>query len=214
VSTLPSYHVAPMPEGWQHNSPKDWNWAELPSLPPFILADGSTLARQQTQVRVCYSGYALYVHFDCTDDDIWGTYTKRGSPIYDEEVVEVFIAAGHDIPTRYFEFEVSPYGVLFDCVITNPSRHPEEPYDVDERWNAEGLEWYAEAYPEKQHWWATLILPWHALGGYQAVWRANFYRIERSQRSGTELSCWSPTFSKSFHVPARFGILVFENIIA
>ena len=101
------------------------------------------------------------------------------------------------------------------CIITNPSRHPEKPYDVDERWNAEGLEWYAEAYPEKQHWWAwaTLILPWHALGGYQAVWRANFYRTERSRSKGTELSCWSPTFSKSFHVPARFGTLLLENII-
>jgi hypothetical protein len=205
--TLPFYQIPKIPIGWQAQNTTAWNWQELSPLSPLILADGSGLAKQQTQVRLCYSSTHLYVRFDCDDDDIWGTYTKRDDPIYDEEVVEVFIAAGTETPTRYFEFEVSPYGVVFDCIITNPSVHSHEPYDVDETWNAEGLEWFADNNPETQSWWAILIIPWEAVGGYHETWRANFYRIERSRKSGTEFSCWSRTLSKSFHVPSRFGKL-------
>ena len=204
---LPSYQVPKCPLGWQTLAITEWQWQDLPSLPPFVLADGSSLAKQQTQVRVCYSSKHLYVRFDCQDDDIWGTYQKRDDPIYDEEAVEVFIAAGDETPTRYLEFEVSPFGVLFNCVITNPSLHSHESYDVDETWNAEGLEWFARVHPEQQRWWAILVIPWGAIGGCHESWRANFYRIERSQKSGTEFSCWSATLAESFHVPARFGTL-------
>jgi hypothetical protein len=185
------------------------SWSLISTLTPFILADGSGLAKQQTQVRVAYSQQAFYVRFDCEDDDIWGTHTKRDDPLYDEEVVEVFIASGAETPTRYFEFEVSPYGVLFDCIITNPAfqSNSKQLYDVDESWNAEGLEWYAGICLEKQQWWAVLNIPWQDIGGFHTIWRANFYRIERSRKSGTEFSCWSATLSESFHVPARFGRL-------
>jgi Carbohydrate family 9 binding domain-like len=210
MNHFPADTVLPIPRDWQHTSVKDWNWSSVPALSAFILVDGSSPATQQTQVRLVYSSEALYVRFDCADDDIWGTYTKRDDPLYDEEVVEVFIAAGTEIPSRYFEFEVSPYGVLFDCTIYNPSGLPGEHFVVDETWNAEGLEWYAVASPETQRWWAILVIPWRDMGGFSHVWRANFYRIERSRCSGTELSCWSATFAEGFHVPARFGLLRLE----
>jgi Carbohydrate-binding family 9 len=213
-ASLPSYQVPRLPLEWQAGAVTEWNWRELPALSPLALTDGSGLAQQQTQVRVCYSGDALYVRFDCEDDDIWGTYKNRDDPLYEEEVVEVFIAPGEEAPTRYFEVEVSPYGVVFDCIITNPSPQPtpEQPYDVNETWNAERLESFTVVHPEQQSWWAILKIPWSDMGGYQEVWRANFYRIERSRQRGTEFSCWSPTLSKSFHKPERFGTLRLERI--
>ncbi|MEZ4835614.1 MAG: hypothetical protein R2873_27085 [Caldilineaceae bacterium] len=68
---------------------------------------------------------------------------------------------------------------------------------------------------------ATLVLPsadlpWMAIAPARekpAVWRANFYRIERPREGRsvhpTEFSCWSPTLTEpaDFHRPARFGIL-------
>lgn len=208
----PSYHVPKLSAAWQTRAVTEWNWQELALLSPLILADGSGLAKQQTEVRLCSSEEYLYVRFDCDDDDIWGTYTKRDDPLYDEEVVEVFIASGDSAPNRYFEFEVSPYGVLFDCIITNPGLRPtlRQPYDVDEKWNAEGLEWFASIASEQQ-WWAMLKIPWSDIGGKHDLWRANFYRIERSRKSGTEFSCWSPTLSESFHEPERFGMLQLEE---
>jgi Carbohydrate-binding family 9 len=205
---LPSHLVPRVPEDWSVQPFDIEAWSGIPALSPFILADGSGAAKQQTQVRLAYSSEALYVCFDCQDDDIWGTYTKRDDPIYDEEVVELFIAPGTETPHHYFEFEVSPNSVLFDCKITNPSGHYDDHLLVDKAWNAEGLEWHAKTSPERQQWWAFLKIPWQDISGFHGEWRANFYRIERSRKSGTELSCWSPTFSTSFHVPAYFGRLI------
>lgn len=204
--------ISPVPKPWLNQEPVDWAWHELDSLPPFILNDGSKPATQQTQVRLCYSSTHLYIRFDCTDDDIWGTYSQRDEPIYEEEVVEVFIAPGNGTPQQYFEFEISPKGVLFDCKIYNPSGFYDDRLEVDVSWNAEGVVWHAESMPEKQRWWAMLVIPWQAIGGFQEVWRANFYRIERSHQSGTEYSSWSPTHRPDmFHVPGKFGTLYCQN---
>ena len=48
--------------------------------------------------QVCYNQQALFVRFDCDDRDIWGISTQRDDPIYDEEVVEVFIGPGEATP--------------------------------------------------------------------------------------------------------------------
>lgn len=204
----PTFAVPRVPVTWLSKQILDWPWPELPSLEDFRLSVDDVVARQQTQVRLCHDERALFVRFDCQDDDIWGTYMQRGDPLYEQEVVEVFIAPGHEAPTTYFELEVSPKGVLFECIITHSAS--EAHYNVDETWRAKGVQWFSEASP-KQSWWAVLVIPWQALGGYHEVWRANFYRIERSRRSGTEYSCWSATLSPSFHVPSRFGTLMLSS---
>src|SRR5262245_3506997 len=119
-NSLPHLRVPRTPSGWR--SADDLAaWESLPALPPFVLADGSQPAIQQTVTRICYDQDALYVRFDCQDRDIWGTYMRRDASIYDEEVVEVFIAPGSAAPARYYEFEVSPNGVLLDALIDNPT---------------------------------------------------------------------------------------------
>ncbi|MCX6044113.1 MAG: carbohydrate-binding family 9-like protein, partial [Chloroflexi bacterium] len=97
-----------------------WDWTGATTLPPFILANGRGPAIQQTVTQVCYNQQALFVRFDCDDRDIWGTGTKRDDPIYDEEVVEVFIGPGEATPVDYYEFEVSPNGVMLDLTVHNP----------------------------------------------------------------------------------------------
>jgi hypothetical protein len=212
MKALPKCHVSPARETWLRQESAQWPWNELEPLSTFILNDGVAAAKQQTLVRLCYSGQHLYIRFDCADDDIWGTYTKRDDPIYEEEVVEVFIAPGIDTPQRYFEFEVSPKGVLFDCKIYNPSGFYDDKLEVDESWNAEGVAWSTSINLERQGWWAILEIPWQAIGGFHEQWRVNFYRIERSQQSGTEYSAWSPTLMPNmFHVPGKFGLLVCQN---
>lgn len=198
-----------VPSAWTKQTFTDWPWLELTPLSPFVESESSVLAKQQTRVRLCYGGQHLYVRFDCDDDDIWGNYTERDDPIYNEEAVEFFIAPGVETPQRYFEFEVSPRGVLFDCQIYNPSGFYDEKLEVDVSWNAEGVMWHAEINAEEQRWWAILVIPWQSIGGFQETWRANFYRIERSSKTGTEFSAWSPTLRPTmFHVPGRFGFLM------
>lgn len=208
----PRLQVPQAPEAWDKTGQlSHWDWQDVPALPPFILADGSGPAEQQTVARVCCDERALYVRFDCEDRDIWGTYTQRDQPIYDQEVVEVFIAAGEEDPVRYYEFEVSPNGVLFDAAIYNPTSERHDMV-VNVAWNCKGLKWRAERDDARHHWWAILIIPWQAIkppGDLPTLWRANFYRIERPRDAAPEFSGWSPTMTEpaDFHKPAYLGML-------
>jgi hypothetical protein len=213
--SLPRVPVPPVPQNWDSEAdPAAWDWGDVPALSPFILADGSGPALQQTAARVCCDAQALYARYDCADRDIWGTYTRRDEPIYDQEVVELFLAPGEMPPVRYFEFEVSPNGVLLDAKVYNPtSQRPE--LEVDISWNCPGLRWRAGRDDTANRWWAILVIPWEAVappGKLPPVWRANFYRIERPHDAAPEFSCWSPTMTDpaDFHKPAYFGVLELE----
>jgi len=187
-----------------------WSWEDIPPLPPFLLADGSGPALQQTRTRLCWDDAALHVRFDCEDRDAWGTCQRRDDPVYEEEAVEVFLAPGAADPTRYFEFEVSPLGILFDARIHNPTSLRADLVG-DPSWDCPGLRWAAGPATDRQDWWAVLSIPWAGLveGGPPDVWRANFYRIERPRDGEPEFSGWSPTLTRpaDFHKPARFGVL-------
>lgn len=186
-------------------------WADIPALSPFIGADGRKTAVYPTTTRLCADSQRLYVHFHCHDNDIWGHYTERDQPIYDEEVVELFLAPGSDEPTRYYEFEVSPNGVLFDAEINNPTSHRAD-IQVKHQWNCAGIQWAAERCDAENWWTAVLVIPWSSVaqpGLLANDWRANFYRIERPHGQPPEFSCWSPTYTDpaDFHKPAYFGRL-------
>ncbi len=214
TSTLPHHHVPRSPIAWgnQPADPAGWTWDALPALPSFILANGSGLARQQTLTRVCHDARALYVRFDCDDRDIWGTCTRRDEPIYEEEVVELFISPGAATPVRYYEFEVNPNGALLDAMIYNPTSERAE-LVVDLSWDCPALRWETGRDDLVGRWWTILIIPWLALAptdDLPTTWRANFYRIERPRDVEAEFSCWSPTMTHpaDFHKPAYFGTLL------
>lgn len=209
---LPEILIPPAPDGWDPFQ-KRAEWPVAAILPSFTRADGQALAIYPTQVQVCYNQSALYVHFQCTDPDIWGTHTQRDDPIYNEEVVELFLGSGEETPTRYVELEISPLGVLFDAWVDNPTGRREE-MGLDVAWNCPDIRWQVDRQEAAQRWTAILALPWAPfLIGPDAPlprsWRANFYRIERPRGREPEFSCWSPTLTDpaDFHKPARFGHL-------
>ena len=216
TTSLPHLRVSRAPANWDTASdPATWAWESVPALPPFVLADGSGPALQQTTVRACWDAQALYIRFDCQDRDIWGAYTRRDDPIYDEEAVEVFIAPGSAAPVRYYEFEVSPNGVLLDALIDNKTSRRAD-LRADFTWDCPGLRWWAGRDDPAGRWWAALAIPWAAIGPPgppAAIWRANFYRIERPRDAAPEFSCWSPTYTNppDFHRPGYFGILEFGD---
>ncbi|RIK38117.1 MAG: hypothetical protein DCC55_22100 [Chloroflexi bacterium] len=224
TTPLPRLYAPRMVDDWNHGLVlADWRWDEAATLPPFILADGSGPAVQQTITRVCYNAQALFVRFDCADRDIWGTHTRRDDPIYDEEVVEVFIGPGEATPVDYYEFEVSPNGVLLDLTVHNPSGERAD-MTTAFAWNCPGIQWAAGREDAGNRWWAVFAIPWASIGvdptpspspgkggelALPKIWRANFYRIERPRDGAAEFSCWSPTLTDpaDYHKPARFGYL-------
>ena len=210
------WKVPHLPENWLQDDLASLDWSALPALPAFILAETSQEAVQQTRVRLGQVGDWLWLRFDCRDRDIWGAFTRRDDPIYDEEVVEGFLAPGEADPLEYFEFEVSPFGVLFDARIHNPNGLHDDKMSGDAAWNCPGIRWQAGIDAARQNWWAVLGIPLQELCGCSplpTVWRANFYRIERPHGEEAEYSCWSPvdTPVADFHRPARFGQLLLEK---
>jgi hypothetical protein len=211
MADLPRWQVPRVPREIDLADPRSPAWNEIPSLPPFLLADGSGPALQQTRVRVAWDDAALHVRFDCEDRDAWGTFERRDDPIYEEEAVEIFLAAGTADPIDYFEFEVSPRGVLWDGRIHNPTSR-REGIVIDKFWDCPEIRWAAGRGLTRQDWWGSFSIPWEGIvpgGPPPRLWRANFYRIERPSDGEPEFSGWSPTFTTppDFHRPARFGVL-------
>lgn len=211
--TPPMHTVPRTPPTWSGTADA-WPWHGLPALSAFVCIDGSGPAHYATTTRWCYDEWALYVRFDCHDPDIWATYTQRDDPLYDEEVVELFIAPGSTQPTHYYELEINPNGVIFDARIDNSSG-VRAALGVDTRWNP-ALYCVAHRDDPAQHWSVTLAVPWAEIappGPLPQVWRANCYRIERSRGAATEYSAWSPTLAvpADFHVPAHFGVFVLDE---
>ncbi len=199
-------------------------WTRLAPIPlaPSHGRDPGNAGRsvQPTALRVCHDGVRLYVAFDCVDREAWGTYEGRNHPIYEEEVVEAFLAPSRD-PRRYFELESSPRGAWWEGEIDNPDGR-RATLRTDLGWVCAGWERAvrvrgALGEPGGAHegWSVEWAIPFAALGAAAPQagerWRANFYRIDRPRGGAPELSSWAPTFAEpaEFHAPAHFGVLAF-----
>src|SRR5687768_13408888 len=79
-----------------------------------VSADGRA-PRLATTVSPWYDGDYLNIVFSAADDHVVATMTGRDEPIYNEDVVEVFIAP--DETAIYYEIEVSPLGTTLDARI-------------------------------------------------------------------------------------------------
>jgi hypothetical protein len=206
-------------------APADGSAAAVPSVEiakRHLAEDASPLpARfswQPTALRTCRDEARLYVAFQCVDRDAWGTHEGRNAPIYEEEVVEAFLAPG-PTPRRYFELESSPRGAWFEARIDSPEGRRATMH-VDRDWVCAGWERAVrvrgrlERHDGDDAWWSVeWAIPFASLGVEPPPagerWRANFFRIDRE--GGGQYSAWSPTFARppDFHVPDRFGVLAF-----
>ena len=158
-----------------------------------------------TEVRVGRHQEELQVLFICQDPDPSATMTNRDDPLWEEDVVEVFIDPFGDLDC-YFEFEVNPLNAVLDLII----RRVRGGLRKDFRWNCEGLRTATGLLP--YGWVAGLAIPLRSFGDSNLTeWRINFCRIERPKGRPRELSAWSPTFTGTFHLPERFGTLRFEG---
>ncbi|MDR1570071.1 MAG: carbohydrate-binding family 9-like protein [Oscillospiraceae bacterium] len=190
-------------------SPTDELWRELPAV---SLSDTVTGAppRQATEVRSCYDPDARlwYVRFDALDDEIISDFANRDDKLYEQDVFEMFYGDTGE-SCRYKELEVSPHNVQFDADITFKKLWE---IQGDVAWNLVG--WVsATAYHEAEKRLVSVwSIPFDSLAVCPApgvVWPINFYRIDRSS-VGDELQAWSPTGLPNFHVPDKFGKILFD----
>lgn len=185
-------------------------WGGLPEMVLVETASGKE-PRQATKVRSFWSRErpSLFFRFEGADDHIVSTMTNHDDPIYDEDVVEVFLSESGSLQ-QYKEFELSPANVKFDAEIQNDLQGN---IQVSTEWHAE--DWKTVFYNDKES--GTFLSLWelpfhHFSGGIPEVggeWLMNVYRIDRHPEHGDEYSAWSPTGKINFHLPRTFGRLMF-----
>ena len=97
-----------------------WKHAEQMQLVETVTGDEP---RYPTVVRALWDDRYLYVGFEAEDPYIWGTLKNRDEPLWDEEVVEVFLDDDCN-EWSFLEFEVSPNNVIVDLAVL-PARRQE-----------------------------------------------------------------------------------------
>jgi hypothetical protein len=193
----------------------DAAWAKAPVIRDFVLTTDGSPSQYKTEARMLYDDQFLYVSFRCIDDIIWATMKKRDQHLWDEEVVEVFVQADPHQPS-YIELEVNPLGTMLDIYLLDIRK----PLHY-ESWNSEKLKWAVQvigALSPKgggKEWTCEMALPMEDVVTAPHLpphpgdrWRLNLYRGE--QMPAADLA-WSPTLTGDFHVPSRFGEIVFSD---
>jgi cellulose/xylan binding protein with CBM9 domain len=176
-----------------------------------LATDGGS-PRLATSVAAYFDNEQLTVVFSAIDDDVVATYLEHDAPLYEEDVVEIFLAP--ERLTRYFEIEVNPLGTTFDAIIDSPDG-VRSTMRTDLAWTCNGL--FAAIRRLNEVVDTVIRIPFASLGRTAPAdgetWRANFYRIDRSASRDAEFSAWQPALRRpaDFHVPAAFGEIRFQR---
>lgn len=186
----------------------------------FSHSTDGTPGSTRTKVRLIARDNLLTVHFECLDNPHWrfNNYTRHNTDLWRQEVFEIFIAAGDEVPSRYLELEINPNNALFAAWVENLSGQmpekltmlPHPDHGIQHQVNTEPNQWSGH-----------ISIPLSLLSDSPSTsYRINFYRIVlRSEPSQSDWECdpgncdflcWSPTMSgeePAFHRPGYFGSL-------
>jgi hypothetical protein len=182
--------------------------------------------RYRTGFRALWNQMGLAIRFDVCDHRPWHTMTRPKAPIWEEEVVEIFLDPGR-AGRHYVELEINPINVVTDLLVTSP--WPNLTSELDWRWR--GLE--STVVPgscggmSPDSWVALAWLPWEGLDAMAPHgeplqmpevgerWHFNVFRIKRPHGPAEPereaiYAAWSTPDGPSFHAPERFRELVFD----
>lgn len=191
-------------------------WAKAPGVGDFVNNSDGSKSSYKTEAKLLYDENFLYFAFRCADDNIWSTLKRRDEHLWEEEVVEVFLQADPSQPS-YIELEVNPLGTMLDIYllgIRKPLHY--------ESWNSEKLRWGVQVFGTvdgkagDHEWTCEIALPMedivtapHRPPQLGDRWRMNLYRGEHLPTPAG--LAWSPTLQDDFHVPKKFGEIVFTG---
>ncbi len=167
-----------------------------------------------TSVVASYDDVALNFVFSGEDDAVHATLLEHDAPLWQEDVVEVFLAPS--AAAEYFELEVNPLGTTFDARILSPDG-VRATMRTELEWTCGGL--FAAIQRRSAGSGITsfdvvIRIPFASLGcpapRSGEAWRGNLFRIDRHER-GDEFTAWRPTLETvpDFHVAAAFGVIRF-----
>jgi hypothetical protein len=171
------------------------------------------IADRHFMARAVWSMTALYFQFEAAQTEPLVVndqpdVSKKTVGLWERDVCEVFIAPDRNEPRKYFEFEVAPTGEWLDLAIDTTRGHRVTDWEY-----GSGLD--AASHIEDGRILMSMKIPWQAFGQkpkVDDVWLGNIFRCVGGGPDRGYLA-WNPTLTTTpnFHVPERFGQLIFEN---
>ena len=163
-----------------------------------FLSENTTGARSEECRFLCeFRKYAAHFSFEVKDEDVISPYLTDNEDIWQGDAVEVFLSPDGD-RTRYFELEVSPFGVRFFGEIVNSDGKTPRLKKLPPMFEARA-ERTEEGYT------VHIELPYGELGAVLPEKMAfNAFRLDKKADGRQLLYALSPTFCNSFHRPQYF----------
>ena len=165
---------------------------------------------RHTACRILWTPSFLYLRFDCRYRTLTLFDRSAAGPggrlmgVWKRDVAEAFIQPDPSHPHIYREFDIAPNGLWIDLAIGSH----------DPSWRSDART-SAAISPTHHTWRAEWAIPMRSLAAddseYRAqpgaIWRLNLFRQEGLPKDSFE---WSVSGAPTFHIPARFGYLVFR----
>ncbi len=158
-----------------------------------VRPDEGRPATQRTEVRVGYTGEALYIGLIAYETDpsrIIVTDSRRDAPLDDADSFRVIIDGMLDRQNG-FVFGTNPAGLQYDAQVTNEGaggfRGPGSGFNVN--WDTT---WEVNARIHEYGWSAEMEIPFSSLrygNGAEQTWGINF---QRNIRHNNEIAYWAP----------------------
>jgi len=195
-------------------------WKSAASVGAFRFPWWKQGKKEQTEAKLLWDDRYLYVSFRCEDAHISGTRTKRDSPVYRDDCVEVFTAPNPQQPNNYFNIEMNVRGAILD------QHHPDGPgKKLRKQWNTRGVKIAVTIVgtlnrdgDSDKYWILEAAIPFanfakvarHTPPKPGDVWHMNLNRL--GGQTNPQYSQWSPspTAKPQFHAPKGFGRVVFS----
>lgn len=167
-------------------------------------SDGRVRPELATEVRALWSLTHLHLAFRAPFTRLTTfepAEAKERIGLWERDVVEAFIGSDARNINRYTEFQVAPNGMKLDLRLELPKR--------DFEWDS-GMTAGASVEASGRVWSARMSIPLTALSEHGPSvgtrWRINLFRCDYANDA---FLAWRPTLDRTFHVPARFGVLEF-----
>ena len=209
---------------------KQWQNVDFTDI--FVNQETGNNVKWGTKAKLLWDDQYLYIGFLAFDDDVWGEMTAHDSYLWKEEPVEFFCDPNGDT-FNYFEIEINPLGTVLDLTMDKPLG---DGGTGDFAWNVTGLlsavsvnGTLNDPADIDTSWYCEMAIPFSAINASMTnplsnpptagdIWRVELARYNRERDNegnlisgGTETSCWNPTESSLFHVPEKFGKIIFSD---
>ena len=198
----------------------DAAWESAPETEAFVSTVTGAPGDPAATARITWDDEALYVAFDVADPYLRSTLEGRDPHLWEQDTVEVMVDPDGD-GRNYFELQLSPTEQVFDT--RYDARRVPQPFGhVDWDSELEGATTVRGAVNDDgddEGYVAELAIPWSAFSAGPspasrpsagATWRVALYVLDIRRDGGRGVG-WSPPMVRDFHVPERFGRVIFEG---